>query len=187
MKVAITGGIGSGKSYVCLLLAKKGIDVYDCDAAAKRLMRNSVTLQNKLAEMVGGNLFENGKLQKRMLASFILESEENKQKVNSVIHPAVADDFLESGQSWLESAILFESKFNERIAFDYIICVTAPVEVRVQRIVARDGISSEKAMEWILCQMSQEEMSARSSFVIVNDGVKDIEEQIDFILRTINK
>lgn len=187
MKVAITGGIGSGKSYVCMLLAKKGIDVYDCDAVAKRLMRNSVTLQNKLAEMVDENLFENGKLQKRVLASFILESEENKQKVNSVIHPTVADDFLESSQSWLESAILFESKFNERIAFDYIICVTAPVEVRVQRIVARDGISAEKAMEWILCQMSQEEMSAKSNFVIVNDGVKDIEEQIDFILRKINK
>ncbi len=187
MKIAITGGIGSGKSYVCSLLAKKGIDVYDCDAAAKRLMRNSEAIKRKLAGMVGGTLFEDGMLQKRVLASYILECEENKQRVNSVIHPAVANDFLESGKSWLESAILFESKFNERVAFDYIVCVTAPVEIRVQRIVERDCISAEKAREWILCQMSQEEMAAKSDFVIDNDGVKDIEEQVNFILRKTNK
>ncbi len=187
MKVAITGGIGSGKSYVCSLLREKGIDVYDCDAAAKRLMRNSEIIQGELTEIVGDNLFVDGMLQKRVLASYILACDENKQKVNSVIHPAVANDFLGSGKSWLESAILFESKFDERIAFDHIICVTAPVETRVQRIVARDGIAAEKAKEWIFCQMSQEEMSERSSFVIDNDGVKDIEEQIDFILRKINK
>lgn len=187
MKIAITGGIGSGKSYVCSLLREKGIDVYDCDAAAKRLMRNSEAIQGKLAEIVGRNLFDDGILQKRVLASYILACEENKQKVNSVIHPAVANDFLESGQSWLECAILFESKFNERIAFDHIVCVTAPVETRVQRIVTRDNISVEKAKEWILCQMSQEEVAAKSDFVIDNDGVKNIEEQIDFILRKINK
>ncbi len=187
MKIAITGGIGSGKSYVCALLEKRGINVYDCDAAAKRLMHDSEALQCKLAEIVGGNLYEGGKLQKRILASYILACEENKQRINSVVHPAVANDFLESGKSWLESAILFESKFNERIAFDYIVCVTAPVEIRVQRIVERDNISAEKAKEWIFCQMSQDEISAKSDFVIDNDGEKNIEEQLDIILRKINK
>ena len=91
--------------------------------------------------------------------------------------PAVADDFKASGLQFMECAILFESGFDKLV--DCVVCVSAPIEVRVDRIIARDSITREKAREWINCQMSQEEMEAKSDFVILNDGSKPLEPQID--------
>ena len=186
MKIAITGGIGSGKSYVCRLLEQRGIEVYDCDAAAKRLMRTSDRLQHQLKTLVGDAVYSaDGVLQKPVLAEFLLASEANKLAINDIVHPAVADDFAASGKQWLESAILFESGFDRRIAFDYIVCVTAPRPVRIQRIVQRDNITPQRAAEWIDVQMSQQEVAQRSDFCIQNDGECDLQAQIDDILRQI--
>ena len=186
MLTAITGGIGSGKSYVCRMLESRGISVYDCDAAAKRLMRTSEKLHQELRQLVGQDVYtSDGQLQKRILADFLLASEANKLALNDVIHPAVADDFLSSGMTWLESAILFESGFDRRIRFDRIVCVSAPRDVRIQRIMRRDNITAEKAAEWIDTQMAQEEVERRSHFVIVNDGKSDIEQQVDNMLSKI--
>lgn len=182
MRVAITGGIGSGKSYVCKRLEAFGIMVYDCDAAAKRLMRTSSTLQQDLCYLVGDDVYVDGVLQKQVLAKFLLASEDNKQAVNQIIHPAVARDFECSGYEWLESAILFDSGFDRRIHFDYIVCVSAPLEIRIQRVMNRDGISREKTMEWISRQLPQEEVLKRADFEIVNDGMEDIDEQILIVL-----
>lgn len=182
MRVAITGGIGSGKSYVCKRLEAFGIRVYDCDAAAKRLMRTSSALQRDLCRLVGDDVYVDGVLQKHVLAKFLLASEDNKQAVNQIIHPAVARDFECSGYEWLESAILFDSGFDRRIHFDYIVCVSAPLEIRIQRVMNRDGISREKTMEWISRQLPQEEVLKRADFEIVNDGMEDIDEQILIVL-----
>lgn len=186
MLTAITGGIGSGKSYVCRILESRGICVYDCDAAAKRLMRTSEKLQQELRQLVGQEVYtSDGQLQKSVLSDFLLTSEANKLALNDVIHPAVAEDFLSSGMTWLESAILFESGFDRRIRFDRIVCVSASRDVRIQRIMRRDNITAEKAAEWIDTQMAQEEVERRSHFVIVNDGKSDIEQQIDNMLSKI--
>lgn len=186
MLTAITGGIGSGKSYVCRMLESRGISVYDCDAAAKRLMRTSEKLQQELRQLVGQDVYtSDGQLQKRVLSDFLLTSEANKLALNDVIHPAVAEDFLSSGMTWLESAILFESGFDSRVSFDHVVCVSAPRDVRIQRIMRRDNISAEKAAKWIDTQMAQEEVERRSHFVIVNDGKSDIEQQIDNMLSKI--
>lgn len=183
MLTAITGGIGSGKSYVCRILESRGISVYDCDAAAKQLMRTSEKLQKELCQLVGQDVFtSDGQLQKRVLADFLLASEANKLALNDVIHPAVAEDFLSSGMTWLESAILFESGFDRRIHFDRVVCVSAPRDVRIQRIMRRDNITAEKAAEWIDTQMAQEEVERRSHFIIVNDGKSNIEQQVDNML-----
>jgi len=176
--IAITGGIGSGKSYVCQLLEKHGIKVYDCDAAAKRLMRTSATLRQQLRQLVGPQVYRGCILQKRVLAEFLLASEANKQAVNEIVHPAVALDFIESDYQWLESAILFDSGFHRRVPFSFVVCVSAPEAVRVQRIMARDGISEAKALEWIHRQMPQEQVEALSDFVVVNDGVAPLEPQV---------
>ena len=182
MRVAITGGIGSGKSYVCKRLEAFGIRVYDCDAAAKQLMRTSSALQRDLCRLVGDDVYVDGVLQKQVLAKFLLASEDNKQAVNQIIHPAVARDFECSGYEWLESAILFDSGFDRRIHFDYIVCVSAPLEIRIQRVMNRDGISREKTMEWISRQLPQKEVLKRADFEIVNDGMEDIDEQILIVL-----
>lgn len=187
MKIAITGGIGSGKSYVCQILEKQGIKVYDCDAEAKRLMRTDAELQAGLKQLVGEEVYSaDGILQKPVLAQFILTGEANKQAVNDVVHPAVARDFEQSDCEWMESAILFDSGFNRRTHFDKVVCVSAPVAVRLQRIMQRDHISQEKAQQWIDAVMPQEELIARSDYEIVNDGVRDVEAQVVHLLDLLN-
>ena len=173
-RTAITGGIGSGKSHICRLLEAHGIKVYDCDAAAKHLMHTDPALQQALRLLVGEEVYNNKVLQKQVLATFLLAGEANKQ--------AVAQDFERSGYEWLESAILFDSGFNRRLHFDRVVCVTAPLEVRMQRIMLRDHISREKVLAWIDSQLPQEEVARRSDYVIVNDGHADLEAQIANLL-----
>lgn len=182
MKIAITGPIGSGKSYVCRELARHGIDVYDCDAAAKRLMRQDRSLQHALQSLVGEEVYREGTLQKAVLARFILSGESQKQAVNDVVHPAVAIDFEQSGMDWLESAILFESGFRRRTRLDRVVCVTAPEELRIRRVMERDHIDKDKVRQWVTAQMSQKEMMELSDYVIVNDGEQNVAVQIERIL-----
>ena len=172
-KIGITGGIGSGKSYVCKCLEKHGIRVYDCDAAAKRLIRTSPDLQQQIISLIGS-------LDKAAMSRFLLASEANQQAMNAIIHPAVFRDFEASGINWMESAILFES--GARKLVDKAVVVTAPLEIRIQRVMQRDNITREKALQWVSCQWSQEEVKAHSDYEIVNDGQADIDSQINKII-----
>ena len=96
------------------------------------------------------------------------------------MHPAVFDDFIASGMEWMESAILFESGINKLV--DRVVVVTAPDEVRIQRVMQRDGISREKVLEWMQRQWPQERVRQQSDFEIMNDGQSDIDSQIDLLL-----
>ena len=183
VKVAVTGGIGCGKSYVCKLLGERDISVYDCDRAAKRIMASSLKIQDELRKLVGDSVYSDGVLNKAVLAAFLLKSEDNTTAVNKIVHPAVADDFVKSGDKWMECAILFSSGFDKLV--DKVICVTAPLEVRVERIIQRDGITREKALEWIDKQQPQEQMVSLSDYEIINDGEADLEEQIDSVLTSL--
>lgn len=205
VKVAITGGIGSGKSFVCSLLKKRGIAVYDCDAAAKRLMRTSPELQQQLIDLIGPEAYLTSgaskpsmpsktskpskasrplepsmTLNKAEVARFLLASPENAQALDAIVHPAVARDFVASGQQWMECAILYESGFDRLV--DKVIVVTAPLEVRIQRVMQRDSISREKTLEWMGRQWPQEEVLRHADYEIVNDGNADLEQQIDDFL-----
>ena len=178
IKIGITGGIGSGKSYVCRLLEQRGIEVYDCDAAAKRLIRTSTRLRQQLKELIGS-------LQKADISRFLLANEGNQQAVNAIVHPAVFQAFEASGMQWMESAILYESGADRLV--DRVVVVTAPEEVRIERVMSRDSISREKTLQWIARQWPQEEVRQRADFEIVNDGVADLEKQIERLLRSLNK
>ena len=176
-KIGITGGIGSGKSYVCKRLqAKYDIEVYDCDAAAKRLIRTSPDLQQQIIQLVGS-------LDKAAMSRFLLASEANQQAMNAIVHPAVFRDFQESGMQWMESAILFESGADKLV--DKSVVVTAPREVRIQRVMQRDGTTREKTLQWMNRQWSQDEVVAHADYEIVNDGIADIDQQIEQLLKTI--
>ena len=187
LRIALTGGIGSGKSFVCSLLRTKGIEVFDCDASAKRLMRTSEPLQQELRRVVGQTLYVEGRLQKQVLAKFLLTGEDTQARINSIIHPAVAQDFELSGCRWLESAIFFDSGFHRRVHIDKVICVTAPIETRILRVMKRDGITREKTLEWIECQLPQEEVLRQSDYEIVNDGIENVSKQIDELLTILTK
>ena len=182
LRIALTGGIGSGKSYVAQLLRARGIEVFDCDASAKRLLRGSEPLMQSMRQLVGNHLYVDGRLQKQVLAAYLLASDENKQRINALVHPAVARDFEQSGCQWLESAIFFESGFDARVKIDKVVCVTAPLEVRIQRVMQRDALDRQKALGWIECQWPQERIRSMSHFEIVNDGVQDVSQQLNELL-----
>jgi len=187
-KVAITGGIGSGKSYVCRLLAKRGISIYDCDAAAKRLMRTSPALQQQLIQLIGPEAYteEQGArvLNKAAVAQFLLASEANAKALDNIVHPAVAADYRASGMQWMECAILFESGFDSLV--DRTVVVTAPEQLRIARIMHRDGITEAKARQWIARQWPQDDIRTRSDYEIVNDGLTGLEDQIDRLLQLLS-
>ena len=94
----------------------------------------------------------------------------------------MAKFFENSPQHWLESAILFESEFYKQTPIHVIICVIAPLNLRLQRVIKRDNISKEQALAWINKQMLQEEKAQKATFTIINDGEKDIDTQLDYIL-----
>jgi dephospho-CoA kinase len=190
MKVAITGGIGSGKSYVCKLLQQRGINIYDCDQAAKRLIRTSPDIRRQLSMLIGPEAYwgEDGQggwiLNKAVVAQFLLGSEANAHAIDDIVHPAVFHDFETSGMQWLESAILYESGMDKLV--NRVIVVTAPQEVRIQRVMQRDGISREKVLEWMSRQWSQDEIRQRADYEIINDGQADLNEQIEQLLTSLD-
>lgn len=185
MKIGITGGIGSGKSYVCRLLEAYGLTVYDCDSAAKRLMRSSAEVVSQLKNLIGDDAYtDSGELNKAVVAQFLLASEANAKAIDNIVHPAVFRDFEESGQEWIESAILYESGADRLV--DHVVVVTAPEEVRIDRVMKRDGITNEKARQWLARQWSQEKVKALADFEIVNDGIQPLNPQIDDLLSHIS-
>ena len=174
--LGITGGIGSGKSYISSLLREKmDVPVYDCDAEAKRLICEDYTVRQKLSELVGVNIYKDGKLQKQMLADFLFAGQENAQMVNSVVHPAVKKDF----QQWvrrqhaevvaMESAILYESGFDGTV--DKVLFVSAPLELRIQRVMHRDGSTRQQVEARINMQQSEAQVG-KADYVIENDDAK---------------
>lgn len=185
MKIGITGGIGSGKSYICQRLKTRGIEVYDCDSAAKRLIRTSDSIRRQLTQLIGEDTYIGESLNKVAVARFLLASESNAQAIDHIVHPAVFQDFMDSGMQWMESAILYESGINMLV--DRVIVVTAPLEIRIQRVMQRDGITRENVEQWMQRQWSQEEVRKRADYEIVNDGIADIDAQIDIILEKIKE
>ena len=181
MKIGITGGIGSGKSFVCKHLEARGYKVYDCDSAAKRLIRTSKEIRQRLTEVIGEDTYIGDSLNKAVVAKFLLASEENAKAIDAIVHPAVFRDFEEKGLKWMESAILFESGASRLV--DKVIVVTAPEEVRIRRVMQRDGITREKVLEWMNRQLPQDEVRRRADFEIINDGEKDIDKQLNIILK----
>ena len=184
LRIAITGGIGSGKSYVCRLLEQRGISIYDCDAAAKRLMRSDDELRRQLTSLIGACTYVAGNINKAVVAQYLLASEEHAKAIDDIVHPAVARDFLRSGQQWMECAILYESGFDRLV--DRVVVVTAPEEVRIQRIIHRDGIARDKARQWIARQWPQEDVRQRADYEIVNDGLQPLLPQIEDIIGSLN-
>ena len=158
IKVAITGGIGSGKSHVARKMTELlGIPVYDSDANAKRLNEESPAIRQGLMEMLGADVYDaQGCLNKQKLATFLFASEENAQRVNALIHPVVKADFLRWAEEQtapvvaIETALLAESGIDQIV--DKIIRVDAPLETRISRAMQRDGVSREKVLERMALQ-----------------------------------
>jgi dephospho-CoA kinase len=187
IKIGITGGMASGKSVVSSLLAMSGIPVYMADEESKRLSDTSSVICKKLMALFGDDIYIDGRLDRKRLASFIFSDEEVLEEVNKIIHPVVNKDF----QVWvkrqrgricgIESAILFESKFDKLV--DIVLFVYAPVELRLTRAMERDGATEADIMKRMNRQMPDELKRKQADFVIINDGVQALIPQIDYFLK----
>ena len=119
------------------------------------------------------------------MAKFLLASPINAKAIDAIVHPAVFEAFRQSGLDYMESAILFESGAN--VLVDKVIVVIAPKEIRLQRVMERDGISREQALQWMNRQLPQQEVIRKADFVLINDGEADIDNQINKIIKQCNK
>lgn len=184
IKIGITGGIGSGKSVVATLLRLYGIPVYIADEESKRLTNSSPVIRRALVDLVGEAVYDaDGKLDKLRLANFIFGQPEHLARVNAIIHPEVNRDFLDWSERQekafcaIESAILFESGFDRIV--DVKLMVLAPLEIRLERAIARDHASREALERRIKSQMADEEKASRSDYVIHNDGRQALIPQVE--------
>lgn len=186
-KVGITGGIGSGKSVVCRLLGERGVAVYDADSRAKGLMATSKELREALIEAFGVEVFTSEGVNRGYLAARVFSDAEQLQRLNAIVHPAVMEDFdrwAEAQQGHyvvLESAILFEADLESRV--DATVAVMAPEELRVERVMARDGATKEQVLARINNQMSDDERADRAKYGVVNIDIEDLEEDVEQLHR----
>lgn len=170
----VTGGIGCGKSNIVRALGSLGLPSYDCDAAAKRLYDTDAGLLSRVAEVAGEEVIRDGRLDRSALAERIFADNTLLRRIEALVHPAVISDF----KNWrkacgaencvIESAILLENAaFNS--LYDYVVAVSAPVQVRVERTMARDGAARESVLERMSRQWTDRRREERADFIIVTD------------------
>ncbi len=190
MKVGITGGIGSGKSSVCRLFARRGVAVYDSDSQARRLMHEEPALRQALADRFGAGLYRDGALDRKGLAEVVFRDPQALAGLNALVHPAVMRDFA----AWagrqagdyviLESAILFDAGLERWV--DRTVAVLAPVELRIQRTCRRDHCDPEAVRRRIAAQADDDTLRERADFALVNILEEDLEPavaELDAIFR----
>lgn len=176
MKYAITGGIGSGKSFYCRQLQAAGHPIFYCDDEAKRIIRTSEAVKRELSALVGDDVYDAaGTLQKPVLAAYICRGKQYAERVDAIVHPRVAAAFQEWAavqeqvyeHVFMECALLYESGFENLV--DQVILVTASQETRVRRVMARDQVTREKALAWMALQMPETEKIKRAHHIIYSE------------------
>ena len=189
--ILVSGGIGCGKSFVLEAFNALGIPSYDADSRAKGLYDTDSALLAAVVDAAGEDvLSSDGRLDRRMLASKIFASPELRARIEALVHPAVMRDFArwrdeqDCPLAIMESAILLEHP--ELLAdMDWKLVVTAPMDVRMKRIAARDNATGEQIAARMASQWSDERRVALADFVIENDGIQAILPQIIVFLKQI--
>lgn len=187
ISIAITGGIGSGKSYVSSMLQKQGIPIYNADDEARRLMLSDEGIRQDLIALLGENVYVDGTLNKPMLASYLFADSGNAARINGIVHPRVKADFrrwlerqADKEVAGLECAILFEAGFEDTV--DAVVMVYAPEALRVERAMKRDHATEAQIRARIAAQMDDEEKCRRSHYVIRNDGTIPLDKQLSTLI-----
>ena len=192
VKIGITGGIGVGKSYVANILEKMGFPVFYSDQVAKELTSSNLKLIDLIKKEFGDDIYSSDNIiDNKKLSSLAFNDNKILKNLNSLIHPFVLNNFntwcknQNSKIVFKEAAILFESKSN--IDLDRIICISANIKIRIDRIIKRDGRSEDEIMQIISRQMDQKEKEKLSDYVLYNDGQKSIILQLTEILNKLEK
>lgn len=188
--IGLTGGIGSGKSTVAQIFKCMGYPVYIADTEASHLINTSSEIRKEITDRFGEAIYSNDHLNKAELAKIIFEDKKALQDINSIVHPRVMEDFKrwckkqESPIVLFESAILYETGLNKW--FGHIICVTAPEDVRIQRVISRDHTTADKIRDRIQNQMKDSEKIGQADFVVNNDGMEALLPQVTKIIQQLN-
>lgn len=187
--VGLTGGIGSGKSTIASYFESKGIPVYIADTEAKKIM-DSQSVIGKIIDVFGTEVIENNKISRAKLASVVFNNPKELKKLNAIIHPEVKlhfKDWVKKHQAasfvLKETAILFESGSYKDC--DKIILVTAPEELRIERVISRDGVSREEVEARMNNQWTDDQKMPLSDFVITNIATEDAQNTADKIISTL--
>lgn len=174
LKAGITGGIGSGKSLACQIFRILEIPVFEADLEAKRLMDRDPEVRTQLIELAGPEIYKDSEMLDRpRLAELIFNNSRLLQQVNGVVHPAVRQAFSDWAEQQaapyvlMEAAILFESGTYRSL--DFSILMTAPEELRIQRVMKRDGTDREQVISRIRNQWPEEKKIELADFIITND------------------
>ena len=188
IKVGLTGGIGSGKSTVSKILISKGFSVYNSDNRAKWLMNNNDNLKSNIISIFGNKAYLKGSLNRKYLSAKVFNDSLKLKALNNLVHPLVAIDF----KNWLlhqkskdfvfkEAAILIESGAYKEM--DKIIVLSCPENIRLERVLKRDGNSPELVKKRMQNQISETEKINHADFVVKNNGSEsDLVLEVEFVI-----
>ncbi len=182
--VGLTGPTGAGKSYVCEIFRQKGFKIIDCDKIAHELTAKNAPILAELASEFGEDVVKNGELDRKLLASRAFDTKEHTKKLNSILHPAIAEKCKEEAQGLtvLDASQLFEANMQNDCY--KVIGVLADEDVRIKRIIARDNITEQQAKLRMSAQFDNDYFIDNCDYIIYNNG-EDIAAQTDNILEVI--
>jgi dephospho-CoA kinase len=190
--IGLTGGIGSGKTTVSKILVKKGIPVYDSDSNAKLLMNSSNEIKKLIINHFGKLSYTNNKLNNKYISKIIFNNPVEMNRINSLIHPFVHDNFnkwknnFSSKYVIFESAIIFETGSYEK--FDFNILVLSDIEKRIKRVIKRDFSSEDDVLTRIKSQWIDDKKIPFADYVIKNNkSFKSLENNVLMMIDTLNK
>jgi dephospho-CoA kinase len=174
LKVGITGGIGSGKSYVCKVFRMIGVPVFHADKVAQDLLDTHPLLKHTMQDLFGANIYVNDRLNRKKVAEIVFQDKTILEKLNQVVHPLVLESFNNwtknnSGHPYVlkEAAIIFESGAEQFL--DAVINITAPRELRIIRVMKRDKVLRNHVIARMENQLPEEDKLKRADYVIYND------------------
>jgi dephospho-CoA kinase len=183
LKIGLTGGIGSGKSVVAQVFSILNIPVYNADKKAKILMQENSGLKKSIIHLLGHKAYEGNFLATNYIAEKIFNDSALLEKMNALVHPAVLADFLSWSRNHLnkayvieEAALIYES--NHSNAFDYVVVVSSPDKLRIERVMKRDGISKSDVLTKMKSQLSQDRKLDLADFIIENDEERLVTPQV---------
>jgi len=182
-RVGLTGGIGSGKSLICSILKHLGVPVYYADTEAKKLMNSDLELRKQIVRLFGEQAYGRGDLDSSYVAGQLFGDNALLKAMNSIVHPAVRKDFkrwaeLQNDIPYVveEAAILFESGAYKEM--DFTVLTSAPEEVRIKRVMERDGSDRDSVLKRMGHQWSEKELRKLADYVIENDGQEMLLPQV---------
>lgn len=190
IKIGITGGIGSGKSIVSKILESMNYPVYNSDKEAKRIIKENLEVRKQLIDFFGVEVYANNELNRSYLANIIFNDNTALEKVNSIIHPQVRKDFetyckvQNTGLIFNEAAILFETGGYKQ--FDRVVLVTANEQLRINRVMTRDGVKASEVQTRMNKQWSDEKKIPLADFVIKNEEKEFLTIQVEEMVKTLS-